>query len=308
MYFLHVIGKGFSPLQPFVSLFLPLLSWLCRSWFWPGDSTSQALMFIRHPPKSQFNSLTLQKRKKYSHTFFFAISCLLMSRLLKEAQARARQAAGRRGSGEREGLDSTPSGEPELLLSSLQLIIIPEDESVNSMSFYHYSDCFYIALLRLLMQTDWNMGKRRDSAYCKYWWKDTIRVWTNCQLIPLHKSKQDWTCEELESCALEGTVLGRRNRIKSCYVNITSLTCQRNRACCILMPGENNSSLPPLKVVICQVEELMKKIRFVLFTEQDRKSQVFQQEIQITAIWPVWVVKIWRRRKRRQKSSQSANS
>lgn len=91
-----------------------------------------------------------------------------MSRLLKEAQARARQAAGRRGSGEREGLDSTPSGEPKLLLSSLQLIIIPEDESVNSMSFYHYSDCFYIALLRLLMQTDWNMGKRRDSAYCKY--------------------------------------------------------------------------------------------------------------------------------------------
>lgn len=50
------------------------------------------------------------------------------------------------------------------------------------------------------------------------------------------------------------------------------------------MPGENTSSLPPLKVVICQVEELMKKIRFVLFTEQDRKSQVFQQEIQITAI------------------------
>lgn len=60
-----------------------------------------------------------------------------MSRLLEETQAYAKQAAEGRGSGMKEGQDSTPSGDLELLLSSLQLIIIPEDESINSMSFYH---------------------------------------------------------------------------------------------------------------------------------------------------------------------------
>lgn len=88
-----------------------------------------------------------------------------MSRLLEETQACAKQAAGGRVSGMREGQDSTSSGDLGLLLSSLQLIIIPEDEPINSMTFYHYANRFYIAPLRLLMQTDClEYGKKKGQC------------------------------------------------------------------------------------------------------------------------------------------------
>lgn len=145
-----------------------------------------------------------------------------MNKLMEEAWACTGHAAEGRDGGVRERQDSIPSRHHtlELVTFIFTLAHNPIGSWVKVILLHSHSLPLFWSLLYVMFKTfkriDWlNQGVKRVLAV-KANERVTLRVSTHCQLGPLHKSKQDWTRMESESCVLDSSVLGRRIRIKSC--------------------------------------------------------------------------------------------
>lgn len=75
----------------------------------------------------------------------------------------------------------------------------------------------------------------------------TLRVWIYCQLILLHKRKQDWASAELEGWALDSTALERGISTQSCHVSTTLQNCQGIGVCHMSSSGEKSLNLTSIK-------------------------------------------------------------